>query len=165
MTTVQRMEKKHRNQDKLDKTLAVLRQFPHGIRIVDLTRKVGVKRTTVYGLLNTLDRKGKAFYERGTAYFKDPTGKERYSEGSPELGSLRERLSFLNWLEKRAERKQHEKLKNKELEEKDLRRRDCEYEILTEESNLRPDEDSQERSWQIRKKWEEQFGLNETSTS
>ncbi len=58
------------NLDKLDK---LLRQNPHGIRIRDIVTRLGISRSTVYNHLNHLDLKGKAYYERGTAYPKKPS--------------------------------------------------------------------------------------------
>ena len=47
---------------------SVLRQFPHGIRIVELAEKLGISRSYAYDLLNSLELQGKAHYERGIAY-------------------------------------------------------------------------------------------------
>jgi hypothetical protein len=90
---------------------------------------------------------------------------EFVEEDKKTIRSVKSGFSLFRLIEQRATRKQLEKLKNKEILEKDLQRLNCNYEILTEESNLGPDELTQERSWEIRKKWEERFGLNETSTS
>jgi len=72
--------------EKLNKLAKLLEQFPNGIRIIDLTRKLGVRsRSTVYDYLNSLERMGKAHYERGIAYLG--RGKS-YRNVSPEESEL-----------------------------------------------------------------------------
>jgi hypothetical protein len=90
---------------------------------------------------------------------------EFVEEDKKTIRSVKSSFSLSRLFELRANRKQLEKQKNKEIVEKDLRRLECDNEIWTEEWNLSPNEWTQERVWQIRQKWEERFGLNETSTS
>ena len=54
--------------ENLDKLDSLLRQNLTGIRIVDLARKLGVDRSTVYSWLQSLYHQGRAYYEKGTAY-------------------------------------------------------------------------------------------------
>ena len=66
------MKKHHQTQQNLDRVVRILRQFPHGIRIIDLAEKVGVKRTTIYGYLKSLEMRGETSFQRGTAYPSKP---------------------------------------------------------------------------------------------
>ncbi len=82
--------KKTKNLDKLDR---LLRQNPHGVRITDLAGKLGISRSTVYDYLNTLDLRGKAYYERGIAYPKRPSAKtesksNEYIKELKEIGNV-----------------------------------------------------------------------------
>ena len=95
MSHVDRMK----NLDKLDK---LLQQNPHGIRIINIAKKLDVDRSTVYRYLESKDLQGKARYERGTAY----PGKPKLStEQKPSPKSF----GFFGLLERRAERKRLEK--------------------------------------------------------
>ena len=70
----------------------VLRQFPKGIRIVELANKVGISRSYAYDLLNSLQLQGKAYYENGIAY----PGKSRKPSKNNKFG-------FWEWLKWRRE--------------------------------------------------------------
>jgi len=72
------MEKYRETQEMLDKVQRVLRQSPQGKKISDLAKKLGKKRSTVYGYLNTLELRGKAYFQRGTAYLEKPASGKRF---------------------------------------------------------------------------------------
>jgi transposase len=103
------MEKKHQTQQKLDKIQAILRQNPHGIRITDLAKKLNVKRSTIYDYLNSVELKGKAYFQRGVAYPERPLP-ARPSDRHGEPASLADKAFLQLEDEKRKFDEEKEKL-------------------------------------------------------
>lgn len=89
---------------KVDKLDSLLRQFPHGIRIAEAAGKLGISRTYVYSLLETLKLQGKAYYENGIAYPGKPkiSTEQKPSEANP--------YSYLNEKERKLYRLEVEDL-------------------------------------------------------
>ena len=57
--------------EKLDKADKLLRQFPHGIRAVDVARKLNIHRTQSYDYLSSLEARDKAYSEHGLWFPKN----------------------------------------------------------------------------------------------
>ena len=98
-----------------DKTYKLLRQFPSGIKITELAEKRRVERSTIYDHLNSLELRGLAYYERGTAYPQKPeSSKEEKADST-------HRSSFFDWLDRRAERKRKKEMETRAEVHRDVK--------------------------------------------
>jgi predicted ArsR family transcriptional regulator len=69
-----------KSMEKLNKAYKLLQRFPHGIRAADFAKKLGVERTAVYDVLNSLRYQGKAENKDGLWYPRQPSDKNKASE-------------------------------------------------------------------------------------
>jgi len=77
------------NLDKVDK---LLRQFPHGVRAIELAEKLGLSRSAVYDYLNGLETRGKCSNEHGLWYSQASTrASSEKEEQSKEAAFLAEK--------------------------------------------------------------------------
>jgi actin-related protein len=69
-------QKDHENMDKLDSCYKLVQQSSEkgGIRAVDIARKLGVHKTTIYPYLNSLELAGKVYSDQGL--WKATTGEQ-----------------------------------------------------------------------------------------
>lgn len=66
--------------EKVDKADRLLQQFPRGISAAELARKLGIHRTSVYDILNSLVLRGKAESRDGLWYPKTRSAENKAPE-------------------------------------------------------------------------------------